>query len=225
MKLLIVEDEQSLVDDIRTYLEQEGYLCESASDYALASEKIALYNYDCIIVDISLPDGTGLNIIRELKENYSRAGIIIISAKNAIDDKVAGLDLGADDYLAKPFDLSELNARIKALMRRNTFDGRQEIILNEIKVVMDSAQVYVHDEQIDLTKMEYDLLIFFLSNRNRVLTKEAIAEHLWGDHMDLADSYDFVYTHIRNLRKKIRDHDGRQYIRNIYGIGYKFVAP
>ena len=224
MKLLIVEDEKSLVEDICTYLEQEGYLCESAPDYALASEKIDLYEYDCIIVDISLPDGTGLDIIRELKANHSRTGIIIISAKNAIDDKVTGLDLGADDYLAKPFNLSELNARIKALMRRNNFDGQQEITLHEIRVQVDSAQVYVHDAQVDLTKMEYDLLIYFLSNRNRVLTKESIAEHLWGDHMDLADSFDFVYTHIRNLRKKIRDQGGKDYIRTIYGIGYKFTT-
>lgn len=224
MKLLIIEDEQSLVEDIRIYLEQEGYLCESASDYALASEKIELYEYDCIIVDISLPDGTGLDIIRELKENHSRAGIIIISAKDAIDDKVAGLDLGADDYLAKPFNLSELNARVKALMRRNNFGGQQEITLNEIRVVPDSAQVYVYHHQIDLTKKEYDLLMYFLSNRDRVLTKESIAEHLWGDHIDLADSFDFVYTHIRNLRKKIRDQGGNDYIRTIYGIGYKFTV-
>jgi len=223
MKLLIVEDEQTLSESIQTYLQQEGYVCESVQDYADADYKINLYQYDCIIVDITLPDGSGLDIIRELKNMDSEAGIIIISAKNAVDDKIEGLEIGADDYLAKPFSLSELNARIKALMRRRNFSGHKEITFNEIKVLPDSYQVYVNNELVELTRKEFDLLLYLLANTERVLPKDAIAEHLWEDSIDLADSFDFVYTHIKNLRRKLTAHGALDYIKTIYGIGYKFT--
>lgn len=222
MKILIIEDEKALADSIERYLNQEKHNCERAMKFAKAQEKINLYEYDCIIVDIGLPDGNGLNIIRELKANKSDAGIIIISARNSLNDKIDGLEIGADDYLTKPFHLSELNARIKSIIRRRTFNGNNEIVCNEIKIQPDSLIVFVNDQVINLTKKEYDLLLYFISNKNRVITKESIAEHLWGDNMDLADSYDFIYTHIKNLRHKMLDKGSQDYIQTIYGIGYKF---
>lgn len=222
MKILIVEDEKVLADSIADFLAKEGYLCEKALTYSKASEKINLYVYDCILVDITLPDGNGLKIIEELKKLKSTAGIIIVSAKNAIDDRITGLDIGADDYLTKPFHLSELNARVKSIIRRRQFNGNNEIVFNEIKINPDSKTVLVHNKPVNLTRKEYDLLLFFISNKNRVLPKEAIAEHLWGDNMDIADSFDFIYTHMKNLRKKIVELGAKDYIQTIYGMGYKF---
>jgi DNA-binding response OmpR family regulator len=222
MKVLIVEDEVSLAESIENYLYQEGYRCELAYTFAKASEKVNLYNYDCVVVDIGLPDGSGLNIIKEIKKSKSNAGIIIISARNALDDKIDGLEIGADDYLTKPFHLSELNARIKSLIRRRSFNGSNEIIFNEITINPDNFEVFVNSQLLTLTKKEYDLLLYFLSNKNRVVTKESIAEHLWGDNMDLIDSYDFIYTHIKNLRRKMVEKGGNDYIQTIYGTGYKF---
>jgi len=224
MKLLLIEDEKELSRSITEYLAKENYLCESVGNYEDAVEKINLYQYDCIIVDITLPDGSGLNIIRELTHIKSETGIIIVSAKNSLEDKISGLEIGADDYLTKPFHLPELNARIKSVIRRRSFAGKNEIIFKEIKILPDQIEVTVHDQPITLTKKEYDLLIFFLANKDRVVTKDAIAEHLWGDEMDLADSFDFIYTHIKNLRKKIMEKGGNDYIRTIYGIGYKFSS-
>ncbi len=224
MKILIVEDEIDLSNSIATYLRQEKFNCEAVLNYADALEKINLYNYNVIVVDITLPDGNGLELIRELKKNRSKSGIIIISAKNALDDKISGLDIGADDYLTKPFHLSELNARIKSLIRRRDFDGNNEIILDELKIDPELMTVKVNDQDLSLTRKEYDLLIFFLANKNRVLSKESIAEHLWGDDIDMVDSYDFLYSHIKNLRKKIMEKGGRDYIQSVYGIGYKFTA-
>jgi DNA-binding response OmpR family regulator len=224
MKILIVEDETDLSNSITTYLRQEKFNCEAVLNYADAFEKINLYNYDVIIVDITLPDGNGIELIKELKKNRSKAGIIIISAKNALDDKISGLETGADDYLTKPFHLSELNARIKSLIRRRDFEGNNEIILDELKINPELLAVLVNGQQLNLTRKEYDLLMFFLANKNRVLSKESIAEHLWGDDIDLVDSFDFLYSHIKNLRKKIIEKGGRDYIQSVYGIGYKFAA-
>jgi DNA-binding response OmpR family regulator len=224
MKILIVEDEIDLSNSITSYLRQEKFNCEAVLNYADALEKIYLYNYDVIVVDITLPDGNGLELIKELKKNRSKTGIIIISAKNALDDKISGLEIGADDYLTKPFHLSELNARIKSLIRRRDFDGNNEIILDELKINPELMTVQVYDQNLNLTRKEYDLLIFFLANKNRVLSKESIAEHLWGDNIDLVDSYDFLYSHIKNLRKKIIEKGGRDYIQSVYGIGYKFAT-
>lgn len=222
MKILIIEDEKALADSMIEYLSKEGYVCEKALTFAKALEKINLYNYDCVIVDITLPDGNGLKIIKELKAMNADSGIIIVSAKNALNDRIDGLNIGADDYLTKPFHLSELNARVKSILRRRYFNGENEIIVNEITVNTDSKSAFILDQPLALTRKEYDLLIFFLSNKNRVLTKESIAEHLWGDNMDMADSYDFIYTHMKNLRKKMLELGCKDYIQTIYGMGYKF---
>ena len=222
MKLLIVEDEKALSDAIVEYLTSEGYGCETALNFWTADEKVALYDYDCVLVDISLPDGSGFGVIKELKKRKSEAGIIIISAKNSLDDKITGLEIGADDYMTKPFHLSELNARIKSIIRRRNFSGQTTIVANEIFIIPDEALVKVNNQPIELTKKEYDLLLFLLSNKNRVLTKESIAEHLWGDDMDTSDSFDFIYTHIKNLRRKITEKGGKDYLKTIYGMGYKF---
>jgi DNA-binding response OmpR family regulator len=222
MNILIIEDEKELAHSIVDFLQKENYICQDVHNFDDAIEKINLYQYDCILVDIGLPGGSGLNVIRELKQNRTKTGIIIISAKNSLDDKITGLDIGADDYLTKPFHLTELNARIKSVIRRRSFGGENEIRFNEIFLLPDKMEVFIHDEPINLTKKEFDLLVYFLSNKNRILTKESIAEHLWGDEMDLADSFDFIYTHMKNLRKKITDKGGEDYIKTIYGIGYKF---
>jgi DNA-binding response OmpR family regulator len=224
MKLLLIEDEKGLSDSILEYLRKEKYVCEASLTYEDAVEKIYLYKYDCIIVDINLPGGSGLDLIRALKENRSEAGIIIISARNALDDRITGLDIGADDYLVKPFHLSELNARVRSIIRRRAFSGSNEIVFSELRIQPEKMMVFVNDQPVTLTRKEFDLLLFFLSNKDRVLTKESIAEHLWGDEMDLADSFDFLYTHIKNLRKKLIEKGGQDYIRTVYGIGYKFLT-
>lgn len=222
MKILVIEDEKDLRKSMVSYLAQEGYLCESAGDYEEALEKIGIYDYDCFVVDIMLPKGTGLDLIKEIKQKDTQAGIIIVSAKNSLEDKVKGLEIGSDDYLTKPFHLSELNARIKSIIRRRSFNGNNEIVFNEIKVLPDARQVFVNDKEIVLTGKEYDLLIFFLANKGRVIPKDSIAEHLWGDYMDQVDSFDFIYTHIKNLRKKLVQHGAKDYLNTVYGIGYKF---
>jgi DNA-binding response OmpR family regulator len=222
MKILLIEDEPELRRSIKHYLHQEGYLVESASDFVKASEKTGVYDYDCILVDITLPNGSGLDIVAQLKAANSNAGIIIISAKNSLDDKILGLDLGADDYLPKPFDLAELNSRIKALIRRRNFDGNKIIVANEITIVPEERLVKVNGDAVNLTTKEYDLLLFFVSNKNRVLSKTSIAEHLLGDDSDQMDSHDFIYVHLRNLRKKLSDKGCTDYVQTIYGIGYNF---
>jgi len=223
MNILIIEDEKALAENITTYLEQSGYHCEWVDNLTNAREKVWSYSYDCIVVDITLPDGSGLEVIERLKDMKSKSGIIIVSAKNSTEDKIAGLDIGADDYLTKPFDLSELNARIKSVIRRRNFDAQNEITFEEIIVFPYDHLVTVHGKPLNLTKKEFDLLLYFVSNKNRVITKESIAEHLWGDEMDMADSFDFIYSHLKNLRKKIEEIGGNDYIQTIYGIGYKFT--
>lgn len=222
MKILLIEDEPELRRSILQFLHQEGYVVESAADFRKAEDKTGAYDYDCVLVDITLPGGSGLDIIRQLKKAKSKAGIIIISAKNSLDDKIEGLELGADDYLPKPFHLSELNARIKSVVRRLSFEGEKEITFNEIRIHPEAKSVLVKNKPVVLTKKEFDLLLFFISNKNRVITKESIAEHLWGDDMDMADSYDFIYSHIKNLRKKIVEAGAEDYIQTVYGAGYKF---
>ncbi len=224
MKILVIEDEQALCETIVSYLEEEGYRCEQAGTVELGSEKVNLYEYDCMLVDIGLPDGSGLSLIKELKKCHPETGIIIISAKNSLDDKISGLDLGADDYLTKPFHLPELNSRIKSLLRRRKFEGKQELVIDKITILPESKQVLVGGEPLQLTKKEFDLLMFFVSNRGRVLTKESIAEHLWGDFADSADSFDFIYSHVKNLRRKLLERTGTDYFQNIYGTGYTFIA-
>lgn len=222
MKLLLVEDEKQLSDSIASYLKQAGYICETAHDFSGADEKISLYQYDCILIDITLPGGNGLDLVKTLKKAKAKSGIIILSAKNSVEDKIAGLDLGADDYIAKPFNLAELNSRIRSVLRRRNFEGENEIAFNEISIKPSDQTAFVNNTAITLTKKEYDLLLFFITNKNRVLTKETIASHLWGDDMDMADSYDFIYTHIKNLRKKLIDKGSADYVKTVYGMGYKF---
>jgi len=223
MKILIVEDEPELLQEIKLYLEKDDFVCETAHNYNLANEKLNLYDYDVALVDITLPDGSGLELIRQLKSLHKDTGIIIISAKNSLDDKLNGLDLGADDYITKPFHLAELNSRIKSVLRRRRFNGATEIIHNEIKIFPDDKSVMVNNQKLTLTKKEYELLNFLIANKNRLLTKESIAEHLWGDNIDLADNYDFIYTHINNLRKKISAARGNDYLKTVHGMGYKYT--
>ncbi len=224
MKLLLIEDEKDLGEVMMSSLTREGYVCEWITKMSDAKEKVSLYSYDCILVDIGLPDGNGLEVIQEIKKFKSKAGIIIISAKNSVDDKIIGLDLGADDYLAKPFNLAELNSRIRSVLRRRNFDGSNEIIANEMKILPNERVVKVHSIDLPLTKKEYELLLFFVVNKNKVITKESIAEHLWGDEMDMADSFDFIYTHIKNLRKKLIEGGCQDNIKTVYGMGYRYNA-
>lgn len=223
MKILIIEDEFDLLIAISNYLTKENYICELAESFSKASEKLAIYEYDIILLDITLPDGNGLNLLSTIKKHQKKAGIIIITAKNSLDDKIHGLDLGADDYMTKPFYLSELNSRIKAVLRRKQFDGTSILTFDEIIVDSESKSVFIKGEPIAFTKKEYDLLLFFMINKNRVLTKEAIAEHLWEDNIDMADTYDFIYTHLNNIRRKIKAVGGKDYVRTLYGMGYKFT--
>jgi DNA-binding response OmpR family regulator len=222
MKLLIIEDNEDLLENILTYLKREGYLCETARDYDQAFDKIMSYTYDVVLIDIMIPKGNGLQVLRELKSVNPETGTIIISAKNSLDDKVSGLELGADDYLTKPFQLPELQARIKAVIRRNNQGGREILRVNEISINTNTREVSVHDNKVDLTPKEYDLLLYFSSNKNHVLSKQTIAEHLWGDYVDHLQNLDFVYQHIKNLRKKLIEAGSDDYIESVYSIGYKF---
>ncbi|MDQ3109615.1 MAG: response regulator transcription factor [Bacteroidota bacterium] len=224
MKILVVEDEKNLAGSIEAYLLQEGYICECAASYRVAEDKLVTSSYDCIVLDITLPDGNGLNLIQTVKEFRPETSIIILSAKNSLDDKLNGLGLGADDYLTKPFHLTELNARIKSIIRRRNFQGRKEIHINEILIHPEDGIVLVNGQQLTLTKKEFELLVFMSSNTNRVLTKEAIAERLWGEEMDMADSFDFIYTHVKNLRRKLIEKGSVDYIKTVYGMGYKFTT-
>jgi len=224
MKLLIVEDNIELSSNIKTYLVNEGMICEVAHNQFEAFDKTAAYKYDIVIIDIMLPDGSGLNILKQLKNNKVDSGIIIITAKNAIEDKIKGLELGADDYITKPFHLSELNARIKTLYRRLKFDGNKDIVFNEIVINPFEFSVKVSNKPITLTRKQYELLVYFIANKNLLLTKQSVAEHLWGDYVDSYDNFDFVYQHIKNLRKKLISAGGNDYIQTIYGLGYKFSS-
>lgn len=223
MKILLIEDEPSLAASISGYLAADGHLVESVGTLNDALNKSGVYEYDCILVDIGLPDGSGLDIIRQLKKDHQRAGIIIVSAKDSIDDRITGLDLGADDYLPKPFHLAELNARIRALHRRKSFDGERVIEFGDITVNPTQQSVKANDRQIKLTRSEYSLLEYFLANPNRVITKESVAEHLSGDDADLLDRIDFIYSHVKNLRKKLVDAGSGDYIQSVYGVGYKWT--
>ena len=221
MKLLLVEDEAALRRTLEDSLRQGGYVVEVAADFAQAYEKIKLYQYDAVLVDLTLPGGDGLDLVRALKADGSPAGVLVLTARDGLDDRVQGLDLGADDYLVKPFHLSELNARLRALLRRRQFGGQHHIVFRDLLVWPEQNEVLVHGEPLTLTRKEYDLLLYLLANPGRVLTKEAIAEHLCGDAVDSADSFDFIYTHLKNLRKKLQDKGAENYIRTMYGVGYK----
>ena len=221
MKILIIEDEKALSESIATYLKGQDYTCEVAADFKTAIEKTELYDYDCILLDITLPGGSGLSVLKELRANNKMDGVLIISAKNSIDDKVAGLTLGADDYLPKPFHLSELNARVGAIIRRKQFGGSSILRFNDISIDTQAKVAAVNYTHLDLTRKEYELLLYFVSNKRKVISKTAIAEHLWGDEME--GNLDFIYTHIKNLRKKLIEAGNADYIKSVYGMGYKFT--
>ena len=222
MKILVVEDETELSQSICEYLSGEQFICEQAFDYSTALEKVALYEYACIILDITLPGGSGMDILKYLKKEGKLEGVIIVSAKNAIDDKVQGLKTGADDYLTKPFHLMELGARVDAVIRRKAFDGKSILRFDTLELDLHQKEVRVQEKKVELTKKEYELLLYFISNRNKVIAKNAIAIHLWGDNFDIADNYDFIYTHIKNLRKKLEQAGAADCIKSVYGMGYKF---
>jgi DNA-binding response OmpR family regulator len=225
MKLLIVEDEKALSDSISSYLEQESFVCDQAQSYAGALEKIEQHDYDCILLDINLQDGNGLELLKVLKSNHKGDGVLIISARNSLEDKVSGLKLGADDYLSKPFHLSELGARVAAIIRRRNSAGSNLIRLAEVLIDIQARSVTVHGRVLDLTRKEYQLLLYFAYNKGRVVSKNAIAEHLWGDDTGGADNYDFIYTHIKNLRRKLVEAGAGDYIQSVYGMGYKLMLP
>lgn len=223
MKILIIEDEEGLRESIEEYFTGEGNICETAATYHSALGKINLYRYDCILLDITLPGGNGMNILKTLKENNHPDGLLIISAKNSLDDRLEGLNLGADDYLVKPFHLSELKARVTAIIRRKTFNGSNQLLFNELTIDLLAKEVKVGKLQVKLTRKEYALLLYFIANKGKVVSKNAIAEHLWGDGIDIADNFDFIYSHIKNVRKKLVEAGCRDYIQAAYGLGYKFT--
>jgi DNA-binding response OmpR family regulator len=224
MKLLIIEDEEGLRESIEEYFTEAGNICETAATYPAAISKIEMYTYDCILLDITLPGGNGINILKRLKDHNHTDGVLIISAKNSLDDRLQGLDLGADDYLVKPFHLSELKARVSAIIRRKMYNGSNLLVFNEISIDLQAKTVSVHDKPLKFTRKEFALLIYFIANKGKVVSKNAIAEHLWGDGIDLADNFDFIYSHIKNIRKKLEEAGANDYIQAAYGMGYKFAG-
>ena len=223
MKILIIEDEPGLRESIEEYFTEAGNICETAGSYSSAMTKINIYRYDCILLDITLPGGDGMAILKKLKESNYPDGVLIISAKNSLDDRLDGLNLGADDYLVKPFHLSELKARVSAIIRRKDFNGSNQLLFNEITIDLLAKEVKVYKTVVKLTRKEYALLLYFIANKGKVVSKNAIAEHLWGDGIDLADNFDFIYSHIKNIRKKLIEAGSRDYIQASYGMGYKFT--
>lgn len=222
MKILIVEDEKTLARSVQRYLESSEFVCEISETKNDALLKIGLYDYDCILLDLALPDGNGFEILKQLKKNNKTEGIIIISAKENLETRIEGFNLGADDYLTKPFHLSELLVRIQALIRRKQFKGQNVISFNEISVNLLSKQVFVNENELNITKKEIDLLLFLIGNQGKVLSKSSIAEHLSGDMADLFDNHDFVYAHIKNLKKKLIENGSDDYLKSVYGLGYKW---
>lgn len=224
MKILIVEDEEALRDIMIRSLAKERYVVESAANYQEALLKISDYDYDCIVLDIMLPGGSGLDLLEELKAMRKKDSVIIVSAKDSLEDKVAGLDLGADDYLTKPFHLAELNARIKSIIRRKQQDGEMHISLSNITIYPDRHAVYIDGEELALNRKEFDLLYYFVTNPERLISKGALAESIWGDYIDQADSFDFIYSQVKNLRKKLKQTGAVPEIKAVYGFGYKMVT-
>jgi len=223
MKILIIEDDFSLQEILQRALEQERYVVEVAPDYRTGLIKLSDYIYDCILLDINLPDGNGLNLLREFKDMKRSGRLIIISARDSIEDKVEGLDLGADDYLSKPFHLAELFSRIKSVMRRNIQDGEQYLSVGNVKISPYTFDVWVEDTKVGLSRKEFDLLLYFLQHSGRLVSKTMLAEAIWGDHFDGLDNYDFVYAQIKNLRKRLSAWNASISIVSVYGMGYKLI--
>ena len=224
MKILVIEDEQGMRESMVYSLQQEKYVVESANDFHSAREKLETFQYDCILLDIGLPGGSGLQLLEELKKQNTVEGVIIVSAKDSLDDKINGLNLGADDYLAKPFHLAELHARVRSVLRRKKLDGSSYITCDNLKIDTDQRMVWINEQELILNRKEYDVLLYLVINKNRLVNKSALAEHVWGDYIDETNSFDFIYSQIKNLRKKLKDHDAGIEIQAVYGIGYKLVA-
>lgn len=224
MKILIVEDDKDLREITTASLEKERYVVSQAPDYRTALQKIEDYDYDCILLDIMLLDGNGLDLLEELHALGKRTNVIILSAKDSLEDKVNGLDLGADDYLPKPFHLAELHARIKSLFRRNLRDGERKLQVGNIEVFPDQFRVLVQGKEIELNRKEYDILNYFMSRPGRLVNKNTLAESVWGDHIDQVDNFDFIYAQIKNLRKRLKDAGATPELKSVYGFGYKFVV-
>lgn len=223
MKLLIIEDEQQLSDGIVSYLCNENYLCEQAFTFNDAIMKVGVYEYDCILLDLMLPGGSGLDILRRIKQRTPKTGVIIVSAKDSLNDKVEGLKIGADDYIAKPFHLPELSMRIFALLRRKNFTATNILTNGKMSIDLLCKKVNVGDTMLDLTKTEYELLLFLIENRQRVVSKSALAEHLSGEMADMMDDFNFVYAHIKNLKAKLSKVGITNCIKTYYGTGYKWT--
>lgn len=223
MKIILVEDHKELASNIINFLQQENYICEWAPNLSQARDMLSMFEYDCVLLDITLPDGSGMTLLNEIKSLYTSTKVIIISAQNSLDYKILGLDSGADDYITKPFPLPELHSRIKAVMRRGNIDTAEELLIfNEIMINMHSMECKIGETIINLTKKEINLLIYFINNKNRVLSRQAIAIHLWGDYTYNLDNVDFIYQHLKNLRRKISESGGNDYVKTIYGLGYKW---
>ena len=220
---MIVEDEPALRELIQRSLEKERYVIEVASDFDTALDKIEVYDYDCILLDIMLPGGSGLDLLAQLKKLRKKENVIIISAKDSIEDKVLGLELGADDYLPKPFHLAELTARVKSVLRRKHRDGEHAITLGNVRLLPDAFQVWVNEMQLELSRKEYDILHYLMNRPNRMVNKNTLAESVWGDHIDQADNFDFIYAQIKNLRKKLKESAATIEIKSVYGFGYKLI--
>ena len=224
MKILIVEDEQDMLQNMKDFLLKENFVVETAESIAEARNKIGVYTYDCILLDINLKDGSGFQLLEELKQKNIEDGVIIVSARNSLDDRLEGLNLGADDYLAKPFHMAELNARVKAVLRRRQFNGNNKIKIGNLSIDLDEHEASIDDKPLNLNRKEYEILLFFTSNQNRLVNKSALAEHVWGDHIDQADSFEFIYSQIKNLRKKLKTAGADIEIKAVYGIGYKLIT-
>lgn len=223
MKVLVVEDETELREVIQQSLEKQNYIVETVGTFTEGLEKIASFEYDCILLDIMLPDGSGLHLLDQLQKINKSNNVIIISAKDSLEDKLAGLDGGADDYLVKPFHLAELNARVKSVVRRKSLNGSNTIELAQLSVDLQERLVTVGQKELVLNRKEFDILSYLVINKNRLVNKTALAEQVWGDHMDEADDYEFIYSQIKNLRKKLRESASGVEIQAVYGIGYKLA--
>ena len=223
MKILIIEDDSSLREIISRGLHSEGYVVETACNFSEADDKIAGYSYDCILLDIMLPDGNGLRLLEHIKSLKKSDHVIIISARDSIDDKVTGLDLGADDYLAKPFYMAELSARIKSVLRRSANNGGNKLTAGNITIALHSRRVEVDGNELTLLKKEFDILLYFMQRPNHIVDKAMLAEAVWGDHVDAADNFDFVYAQVKNLRKRLDVSGASLTIKAVYGFGYKLT--
>jgi len=223
MKILIIEDEKEMLQNMRQTLEMENYVVETAASFEQAVSKLGVYRYDCILLDIGLPDGNGLELLEEIKKNGFQDGVIIVSARDSLDDKIRGLDLGADDYLAKPFHTAELNARVKAVLRRKKFDGSKTLNIANLEIDLDAHSVRVEGREMELNRKEFDVLLYLCTNEGRLVSRSALAEHVWGDHIDQADSFEFIYSQIKNLRKKLSGSGADIEVKSVYGIGYKLL--